>query len=127
MLHANIISKIRVVLGKVLESKNRVVILIDNLDKAWEQKENIVLLSDLLFGLLSVTRRIIEDFRKSDQRRRPANLALILFLRSDIFSYIMKGAREKDKISYSRITWHDPKLLIRVLEERFLSSGVPNP
>jgi hypothetical protein len=34
----------------------------------------------------------------------------------------MKHARERDKISYTRINWDDSLLLLRVIEERFISN-----
>jgi len=46
-------------------------------------------------------------------------LSITIFLRNDIFSYIMKYARERDKISYTRINWDDTLLLLRIIEERF--------
>lgn len=128
LLHSDVIWKLRSVLGKALENKNKVTVLIDNLDKAWNQGEDFNSLSRLLLGLMAVSRRISKDFQKSDHRRRPVNLSLIIFLRSDIFSQVIKYARERDKISYSRIVWNDSELLLRVLEERFMvSSGVANP
>ena len=128
LLHDKVIWKLRSVLGKVLEKRNKVIVLIDNLDKAWNQGSDFNTLSRLLLGLMAVSRRIVKDFQKEDRWRRPVNLSLIIFLRSDIFSQIVKYAREKDKISYSRIGWSDPELLLRVLEERVLvSSGVSNP
>ena len=123
LLHEKIIVSLRSILGKVLCKNNKVAILVDNLDKAWNQRDDLETLSDLLFGLLGVSRRISQDFEKSSHWRQPINLSLILFLRSDIFNQIMKYARERDKIDYSKITWEDPDLLLRVLEERFLASS----
>jgi len=122
-LHDRVIARVRSLLGTVLEKKDRVVILIDNLDKAWNQRADLRILCDLLFGLLGVGRRISLDFEKSDRWRRPVNLSLVIFLRSDIFTQIIKYARERDKISYSRIVWDDCETLLRVLEERFLRSS----
>jgi hypothetical protein len=127
LLHDEVIWKLRSVLGKVLENRNKVTVLIDNLDKAWNQGSDFKTLSQLLLGLMTVSRRIEKDFQKEDRWRRPVNLSLIIFLRSDIFSQIVKHARERDKISYSRIEWSDPELLLRVLEERVMvSSGASN-
>lgn len=53
------------------------------------------------------------------------NLSLIIFLRSDIFAQVIKYARERDKIPYSRIAWDDREVLLRVLEERFLADPSP--
>ena len=63
------------------------------------------------------------DFQKSDRWRRPVNLSLIMFLRSDIFAQVIKFAPERDKITYYRIAWNDHEVLRRVLEERFLASA----
>jgi len=127
LLHDEVIWKLRSVLGKVLENRNKVTVLIDNLDKAWNQGSDFKTLSQLLLGLMAVSRRIAKDFQKEDRWRRPVNLSLTIFLRSDIFFQIVKHARERDKISYSRIGWSDPELLLRVLEERVLvSSGASN-
>lgn len=123
LLHDNVIAKLRSVLGEVLQKKNKVAILVDNLDKTWKQRSDLPTLCNLLFALLGVTRRISQDFGKSDYWRRPVNLSLIIFLRSDIFAQVIKYARERDKISYSRIAWDDPEVLLSVLEERFLASS----
>ena len=128
LLHNEVIWRLRSVLGTVLEEKNKVTVLIDNLDKAWNQGSDFPTLSKLLLGLIAVSRRITNDFQKTDRWRRPVSLSLIIFLRSDIFSRILKYARERDKISYSRIIWNDPEILLRVLEERIMvSSGATNP
>lgn len=123
LLHDNVIEKLRALLGHALERKNKIAILVDNLDKAWNQREDIATLSDLLFGLLGVSRRISRDFERSDHWRRPVNLCILIFVRSDILSEVLKYAREKDKVSYSRIVWEDRHLLCRVLEERFFASS----
>jgi len=123
LLHDKVIARLRSILGKVLQKKNKVAILVDNLDKAWNQRADLSTLCDLLFGLLGVSRRVSRDFERSDHWRRPVNLSLIIFLRSDIFAQVIKSARERDKISYSRIAWDDREVLLRVLEERFLASS----
>lgn len=122
-LHDKVIARLRSMLGEVLQKKNKVAILVDNLDKAWNPREDSSTLCVLLFGLLGVSRRVSQDFGRSDHWRRPVNLSLIIFIRSDIFAQIIKYARERDKISYSRITWNDSEVLLRVLEERFLASS----
>ena len=124
LLHSNVISKLRFFLGRVLGKKRRVVILVDNLDKAWNQREDMPTLCNLLSGLLEVSRRIAADFEKSDHWRKAINLSLLIFLRSDIFAQIMRFIPERDKVSYSRITWDDPEILLSVIEQRLLNSSV---
>jgi hypothetical protein len=122
LLHSKIINNIRALLGNILEKKNKVAILIDNLDKAWNRETDLQTLSNLLFGLLEVSESITKDFNKADFWRKPVNLSLVIFLRNDIFNQIMEYSPEKDKVTYTRITWEDPQLLLSVLEERIKSS-----
>ncbi len=129
LLHNQLIAKLRSMLGRVLRTRNKVAILVDNLDKAWKPREELGTLCDLLLGLLGVSQRIVQDFERSDDRREAVNLSMTIFLRSDIFAQVIKYARERDKISYSRIAWDDPETLLRVLEERFMvsSPGINSP
>jgi hypothetical protein len=122
-LHSDMLARLRSLLGDVLHSKGKVSILVDNLDKSWDQHTNLELLSELLFGLLSVSTRVALDFGKESHWREAVNLSLTLFLRSDIYAAMVKYARERDKLPIRRISWHDPELLRRVVEERFVKSG----
>ena len=123
ILHSNVLGRLRELLGKVLEGKAKVCVLIDNLDKPWIRGSDISLLSDFLFSLLSVSRSISKEFYRRGITWRPVRLSLLIFLRSDIFSHVMKEARERDKLVYRRLEWNDPTLLQRVIEERFLVSS----
>jgi hypothetical protein len=121
-LHKNILSELRDYLGRLLGDKEKVCILIDNLDKAWQRRKNLDILAEFIFGLLSVSRMIDAEFQKSGITWQKVNLSIVIFLRSDIFSYLLSVAREADKIPFSIINWSDKDLLIRVIEERFISS-----
>jgi hypothetical protein len=122
-LHSEMLARLRSLLGNVLSTKARVAILVDNLDKAWNQQTDLRMLSELLFGLLSVSARVAEEFEKESHWRAPVNLSLTLFLRSDIYAAMIRFARERDKLPIRRMTWEDPELLRRVLIERFTASG----
>ena len=41
ILHTSLLAELRTALGKVLERKQRVVILVDNLDKAWTRRDRL--------------------------------------------------------------------------------------
>jgi hypothetical protein len=122
-LHSEMIGKLRVLLGKVLVAKSKVVILVDNLDKAWTASADLELLSEFLYSLLGVSDRVAQEFSKDASRLNPINLYFTLFLRSDIHASMIRFARERDKLPVRRLTWQDPELLRRVVEERFLASG----
>jgi hypothetical protein len=123
LLHNEFLARLRLLLGKVLESKAKVTILVDNLDKAWNPNGDLPLLSELLFGLLSASRRVAEEFGRDASGRPPVNLFFALFLRSDIYAAMLQFAKERDKLPARLITWDDPELLRRVIEQRFVKSG----
>lgn len=128
-LHDTMIKHLRDHLGKVLHKKEKVSILIDNLDKSWNDTADLEKLSGLLFGLLNVVHSITDEFQKSSYKHVKVNLSLIVFLRSDIFSRIMNYAPERDKIPFKYLTWSEPRLLFRVIENRidYSSNGVTSP
>jgi hypothetical protein len=121
-LHNTLLSKLRKILQNNISVYNKVAILIDNLDKTWKFGSDIPELSSFLLGLLSVSSQVKTDLSLSN-----SNFSLIIFLRSDIFTYIYRGARERDKIKYHSIVWDDPEILFQIIEERFkYSLGITN-
>jgi len=119
ILHDTIVGRLREYLGEILSEKLSVAILIDNLDNGWEHRDDLPELADFLLGLISVAGEIAEDFGRERLNKRQVHLSVVAFLRSDIFHYIKKRAREADKIVYSQIKWNDRELLMRVIEKRF--------
>jgi hypothetical protein len=122
MLHVTALRDLRRLVGAVLKGRNRVAILIDNLDKAWDRAIDLDLLSHLLLGLLAAVGRVSVDYEKEGYWRDRVSLTLATFLRSDIYSYLQRVAREPDKIPVSYLEWSDSNLLVRVIEERFLAA-----
>jgi hypothetical protein len=118
-LHATVLQGLRGELGRVLSRTNRVAVLIDNLDKAWDRSADIDQLSFLLLGLLAAVGPIAADFGREDRWRQPVRLAVSVFLRSDIFSRVVEVAREPDRIPTTRLLWDDRDLLLRVVEDRY--------
>ena len=121
-LHEGLLGDLRRHIGLLLETKEKVCILVDNLDKAWRRRQDLDILAEFLFGILSVSRLIDAEFQKRGITWREVNLSLIVFLRSDIFSFLLSNAREADKLPFSRMDWSDVKLLRRIIEQRFVTS-----
>lgn len=118
-LHASLIRELRRLIGESLHERQRVVVLVDNLDKAWDRGANYERLSRVIFGLLAATGRVSGDFRRDKTWLRKVHVTLAVFLRADIFSMVIRHAREPDKIETLQIKWSDPRLLARVIEDRF--------
>lgn len=122
-LHIEHLGQLRRFLGSALHNLHRVVILVDNLDHQWQAGSDTQVLSTLLLGLLRVTQDIVSDFQRDLEQRRRVNVAMTTFIRSDIFSHLEPLATEQDKWPVRRMTWNDPDLLIRVIEERLSHAG----
>lgn len=118
LLHNTIIPRIRKLLSDYCGSKERIIILIDNLDKSWSIGADIELLSKFLYGLLEVGDKIIYDFSKDSNWNKRINTTLVVFLREDIFAVMKKYIPEVDKLQISKMVWDDEELLLRVIEER---------
>ncbi len=118
-LHGTSISVLRKQLGLALQDRNRVAILVDNLDKAWTKTAELGTLSQVLLGLLTAVGRVADEFKKRDAWRETVNVTLAVFLRGDIYSHVIREAREPDKINVLAIDWHQEELLLRVIEERY--------
>lgn len=124
-LHNSLLSRLRLLLGEVLSRKHQVLLLIDNLDKPWTRKADANHLTDFLLGLLTATERVGEELRHGERNRNSTRFNSAIFLRSDIFNRITEAADEPDKISHTRLTWNDPELLLRIIEERYTASHGP--
>jgi len=116
--HEGALAELRQRLGLVLKGKRRVAVFVDNLDKGWERTARLDTLARLILGLLTAKGRVVVDFNKQDWWRDKVKLTIAIFLRSDIFGYLKKEAREPDKLSTSTIVWRDPETLISVLQAR---------
>jgi len=123
-LHGDMLPRLKVVTGNLISGKKKIAILVDNLDKAWDQSQDLSSVSELLFGLLGVSGRIATDFERDATFRGKFAFSLILFLRSDIYAAIIRFAHERDKVPVRRMSWDDSSMLLRVLEERFMKSDL---
>ena len=119
-LHNSMINHLRRHLGTVLANKKNLALLIDGLDEPWGPGEHAGHLAELIAGLLGVSRFIPDDFKRSDDKVRPVDTTITVLLRSDIFAFIQHLLPEQDKMPIVQVTWNDPELLLRVLEERML-------
>lgn len=122
-LHNQIIGQLRKLLGDYLTKFKKIIIMVDNLDKAWNPNVETELVSMFIFGLLDVSSTIIKDFSKENNWRQPANMSLIIFLRDDIYNQISRYALEKDKLPIKKIVWDDTEVLLRIIEERMVNGN----
>jgi hypothetical protein len=106
---------------KYFEKKKykKIIILADNLDAGWDQKNDIEIQSIMLNVLFEYTGRLEHDIRNSQ-----VDVHSVVFLRKDIFNYILKDAQERDKLVMEsfEINWERfPEQLTKVINNRILS------
>ena len=103
-----------------MEKKQKLVVLIDNLDKSWRKGSNIDNIGRFLLGLLGVIGRISKELRGRGAQLNVFEFNLVIFIRSDIFKYILKIAREPDKIEFTKLVWDDEEVFLELLMNEFI-------
>jgi hypothetical protein len=96
-------------------------IIADNLDATWENRENLNLHADMILSLLDFCVKIQEEIQHKT-KNDSLTVNLILFLRKDIFEYILSKSKEPDKLVgiHYELDWsRQQNLLKRIIEERF--------
>jgi Cdc6-like AAA superfamily ATPase len=123
IMHGKILAKIRNLLAELFTKDKKILVLIDNLDKSWKKGNKLNLQSEWILGLLGVTGRIVGElssFRIKGQLKK-IDFHLTIFLRSDIFKYVLGLAREPDKVEYTNLlNSEDKDVLFRIIEQRFV-------
>ena len=118
ILHESILKHLRGLITNHFGKKQKLVVLIDNLDKSWRKGSNIDNIGRFLLGLLGVIGRISKELRGRGAQLNVFEFNLVIFIRSDIFKYILKIAREPDKIEFTKLVWDDEEVFFRIINER---------
>jgi hypothetical protein len=96
----------------------KITILADNLDKGWEATSDLDIQSLMLISLMDYVDTL------NSQYKNKVSIYSIIFLRKDIYQYILRNVREPDKmvIDVIEIQWDSfPVLLKNVIDKRMLS------
>ena len=96
----------------------KIVVMADNLDKAWESTNNLIIQSEMILVLLEVVGKIQNDLH--GKGGIILHISVIIFLRTDILNYILLIAREPDKmlLSIHEVEWRTYSNLLRQLVEK---------
>lgn len=120
LLHTSLLPILRKFFNELIGPKEKIVVLIDNLDKSWRKESRLNIISKCLLGLLGVTGRIANELASPHKQDKQIDFHLTIFLRSDIFKYVISFAREPDKIEHFYLRYTDPEIFFRIIEERFI-------
>lgn len=98
----------------------KIIIIADNLDQAWDLQGNLDIQTEMIDSLLEIDNKIKKELVNKEDKQ--IDLKTIIFLRRDIFEYILKKVKEPDKLALmqNEIDWEKyPELLKKVIEKRF--------
>jgi len=119
VLRAEQVKRLRTKLSAAIREYDRVAVLFDNLDKAWQRGVDYPTMSRFLLSLLVASGTIERELRRDQSGTDGPTFTLAIFLRTDIYDIVSTYAREPDKIETLEVRWRDEDLLLRVIEERF--------
>ncbi len=100
----------------------KIIVLADNLDRTWDSQNDLDVQAELIVSLLDVENKIKNELKNNRDEKFDVKIREIVFLRKDIFDYIIKTVPEPDKLTIMshEINWEKyPNLLKRVIEDRF--------
>ena len=98
-----------------LKIKGIVFFLFDNLDRFWTTPSFSDIDALIVTGLVESLTDIRRRFRQNDIEFRWA-----VFLRSDVFEFVIKTMADYGKLSVDSVEWNDPELLVRLFKRRLL-------
>jgi hypothetical protein len=121
-LHQGTLQRLEQLLAPLLKDRQRVAVLVDNLDKGWARESDIEELSYFILGLLGSIGRVLAGIAKPQRQDSAPVITAAIFLRSDIYQQVIKLAREPDKLAVIRVDWPDEALLLRIVQDRYAVS-----
>ena len=109
------ISEMRNEILNYLKFKGFVFFLFDNLDRFWTKPSFSEVDALIVTGLVESLKDIRRRFAARD-----VDFYWAIFLRSDVFEFVVKGVADYGKLSVESVEWDDPELLKKLFQNRIL-------
>jgi len=116
LLYTGDIRKLEQQLSKYLERKQSVWVLFDNLDKGWSTKGVDEIDAIVMRCLIDAGRKLERDMRKVGH-----SLHCVVFVRNDVYDFLMKASADYGKEMRAVLDWTDPDQLRQMLRLRLVS------
>ena len=117
LLYATDIQEIQSAVLSYLETRERTLVLVDNVDKGWGahgvDEDDVLIVSTLIDALRKVERKAAKN---------KASLDWLLFLRNDVFELLVDQQNDRGKDGKIVVDWDSEAALQQVIEERIKSS-----
>jgi hypothetical protein len=116
ILYTHDLKRLKDLVSKYLEHKDNVLVLFDNLDKSWSTAgvDNIDAIT--IRCLIDAGRKMERDMQK-----RSLSFRCIVFVRDDVYQYLMENTADYGKEMRGTLDWSDPDLLRELLRLRLVS------
>ena len=102
-----------------LKSKGLVFFLFDNIDRFWTvpsfSETDALIVTGLIESLTDIKRRFAQN---------RVDFYWAVFLRSDVFEFVVRRISDYGKLSVASVEWNDPELLVRLFKNRIMQ-GFP--
>ena len=113
LVYAHDVRDLREQISRYLTHKSGVWILFDNLDKGWSTQGVDVVDATVLRCLIDAGRKL-----ERDMRRTSFAFHCIVFIRNDVYEYVMKQSADYGKEMRATLDWTDPDMLRELLRLR---------
>lgn len=117
ILYTHDLKKLKDLVSDYLEHKESVLVLFDNLDKSWSTSG--------VDNIDSITIRCLIDAGRKmerDMQRRGHSFRCIVFVRDDVYQYLMANTADYGKEMRTTLDWSDPDMLRELLRLRLVSN-----
>lgn len=117
LVYTHDVRQLRERISHYLTRKSGVWILFDNLDKGWSTQGVDVTDATVLRCLIDAGRKLERDMRRSD-----FPFHCIVFIRNDVYQYVMQQSADYGKEMRATLDWTDPDQLRELLRLRLASA-----
>lgn len=117
ILYTHDLRELKDLVSKYLEHKEDVLVLFDNLDKSWSTAGVDSIDAITLRCLIDAGRKVERDLQKKGHSFR-----CIVFVRNDVYRYLMANTPDYGKEMRATLDWSDPDLLRELLRLRLVSN-----
>ena len=117
ILYTHDLRRLKDLVSKYLEHKENVLVLFDNLDKSWSTAGVDSIDSISIRCLIDAGRKVERDMQKKGHLFR-----CIIFVRNDVYQYLMASTPDYGKEMRVTLDWSDPDLLRELLRLRLVSN-----
>jgi len=121
LLYTHDIRELKDQISRYVEQKQQVWVLFDNLDRGWSTKGVDEIDAIVLRCLIDAGRKVERDMRKVAHK-----FHCVVFVRNDVYEYIMQFSSDYGKEMRAVMDWTDPDQLREMLRLRLVSGlGAP--